>query len=170
GHLGALAFARHDFKDAEHFTQLALDNAKRGAPAWPEYLLLLQQGRIRLARGEVGPALHHFSLALDATAEWRIQILPARSSLISVNVVLEQQIFDSFIQLAAQYALQTGNADWKARAFQAVEINRAASLRESLDLADVWRENLPPEYWETLARLGAEEARGRGVEMGGSRT
>jgi len=169
GHLGALAFARHDFKDAEHFTQLALDNAKRGAPAWPEYLLLLQQGRIRLARGEVGPALHHFSLALDATAEWRIQILPARSSLISANVALEQQIFDSFIQLAARHALQTGNPEWTARAFQAVEINRAASLRESLALADVWREKLPPEYWETLAQLGAEEARERRAETGGSR-
>jgi len=170
GHLGTLAFARHDFRAAERLTQLALDHAKRGAPAWPEYLLLQQQGRIRLARGEVRAALRDFSLALDATAEWRIQILPAQSSLISANVALEQQIFDSFIQLAAQHALQTGNPDWTARAFQAVEINRAASLRESLTLADVWREKLPPEYWETLARLGAEEARGRGVEMGGSRT
>ncbi len=170
GHLGAVAFARHDFSAAERFTQLALDNAKRGAPAWPEYLLLQQQGRIRLARGDLSAALRDFSLALDATAEWRIQVLPARSSLISANVALEQQIFDSFIQLAAQQALQTGNPDWTARAFQAVEINRAASLRESLALADVWREKLPPEYWETLAQLGAEEARGRGVVAGDSRT
>src|SRR5258706_13831719 len=34
GHLGALAFARHDFRAAERFTQLALDRAKRGAPGW----------------------------------------------------------------------------------------------------------------------------------------
>ncbi len=162
GHLGALAFARQDFRIAEHFTQLAFDDARRGAPAWPEYLLLQQEGRIRLARGEVRAALHYFSLALDATAEWRIQVLPARSSLISANVALEQQIFDSFIQLAAQHALQTGNPDWTARAFQAVEINRAASLRESLALANIWREKLAPEYWETLAQLGAEEARRRG--------
>jgi CHAT domain-containing protein len=169
GHLGALAFARHDFRTAEHFTQLALNDARHGAPAWPEYLLLQQAGRIRLARGEVSAALHDFSLALDATAEWRIQVLPARSSLISANVALEQQIFDSFIQLAAQHALQTGNPDWTARAFQAVEINRAASLRESLALADVWREKLPPEYWETLAQLGAEEVRVRGAETGAGR-
>jgi CHAT domain-containing protein len=175
GHLGALAFARHDFGTAERFTQLALGHARRGEPAWPEYLLLQQQGRIRLARREIGAALSDFSLALEATAEWRLQILPARSSLISANVALEHQIFDSFIQLAAQHALQTGNPDWTARAFQAVEINRAASLRESLALADVWRERLAPEYWETLAQLGAEEARGRGAgtfssETGGDRT
>jgi CHAT domain-containing protein len=170
GHLGALAFARHDFGSAERFTQLALDHAKRGAPAWPEYLLLQQEGRIRLALGKVESALRDFSLALDATAEWRIQVLPARSSLISANVQLEQQIFDSFIQLAAQHGLQTGNPDWIARAFQAVEINRAASLRESLALADVWRERLPTEYWETLAQLGAEEVLERGVATGDTRT
>ena len=169
GHLGTLAFARHDFKAAEGFTRMAFDDARRGAPAWPEYLLLQQEGRIRLARGQVRAALHDLSLALDATAEWRIQVLPARSSLISANVVLEQQIFDSFIQLAAQHALQTGNPDWTAQAFQAVEINRAASLRESLALAEVWREKLPPEYWETLAQLGAEEGRARGAQTGSAR-
>ena len=158
GHLGALALARNDFRTAERLTQLALDAARRGAPAWPEYLLLHQQGRIRLARGQVEAALHDFSLALDATAQWRLQVLPARSSLISTNVALEQQIFHSFIQLAAEHAFQNGNPDWAAQAFQAVEMNRAASLRESLALADVWKEKLPSEYWETLAQLGAQEA------------
>ncbi len=170
GHLGALAFARHDFGAAERLTRRALDGARRGAPAWPEYLLLQQQGRIRLARGEIGAALRDFSLAMDATAEWRIQVLPARSSLISTNVALEQQIFQSFIRLAAQHALQSGDPDWTARAFQAVEINRAASLRESLALADVWREKLPAEYWETLARLGAEDAKARGAGTGSAET
>jgi CHAT domain-containing protein len=51
-----------------------------------------------------------------------------------------------------------------------VEINRAASLRESLALADVWREKLPAAYWETLAKLGAEEVQGRVAETGGART
>ena len=158
GHLGALALARRDFDTAERLTRLALDAAHRARPAWPEYLLLQQQGRIRLARGKVSAALQDFSLALDATADWRTQVLPARSSLISTNVALEQQIFHSYAQLAAEQALRTDNPDLAARAFQAVEMNRAASLRESLALAGVWREKVPPEYWETLARLGAEQA------------
>ena len=158
GHLGALALARNDFKTADRLTQLALDAVRRNAPASPEYLLIHQQGRIRLAQGEAQAALDEFSLALDATARWRIQVLPARSSLLSTNVALEQQIFHSFIQLAAERGFQKGNPDWAARAFQAVEMNRAANLRESLALADVWKENLPSEYWETLAQLGAWEA------------
>jgi CHAT domain-containing protein len=158
GHLGALALARNDLGTAEWLTQLALGAVHRGAPAWPEYLLLHQRGRIRLARGQGDAALRDFSLALDATAQWRVEVLPARSSLLSANVALEQQIFHSFIQLAAEHAIQNGNPDWAARAFQAVELNRAVSLRESLALANVWREKLPSEYWETLAQLGAGEA------------
>ena len=158
GHLGALALARNDLTGAERLTQRALDAAHKGAPAWPEYFLLDQRGRIRLARGQADAALHDFSLALDATARWRLQVLPARSALTSANVALEQQIFHSFIELAADQALQHGNPAWAAKAFEAVELNRAASLRESLALAGVWREKLPPEYWETLAQLGAEES------------
>jgi len=163
GHLGALALARNDFKNADRLTQLALEAVRGNAPASPEYLLIHQQGRIRLAQGNAQAALQEFSLALDATARWRSEVLPARSSLLSTNVALEQQIFHSFIQLAAERGFQKGNPDWIARAFQAVEVNRAASLRESLALADVWKENLPSEYWETLAQLGAREAQPAGL-------
>jgi CHAT domain-containing protein len=61
--------------------------------------------------------------------------------------------------LAADQAVRTHSPQWAARAFQALELNRAASLRESLALAGVWREKLPPEYWEALGRLEAEQAR-----------
>jgi CHAT domain-containing protein len=48
---------------------------------------------------------------------------------------------------------------WAAKSFQALEVNRAASLRESVALADVWNTKLPPAYWEVSAQLAAEEAR-----------
>ena len=107
GHLGALALARNDFKSADRLTQLALDAVRRNAPASPEYLLIHQQGRIRLAQGNARAALQEFSVALDATAKWRVEVLPARSSLLSTNVALEQQIFHSFIQLAANARSKT---------------------------------------------------------------
>jgi CHAT domain-containing protein len=46
-----------------------------------------------------------------------------------------------------------------------VELNRAASLRESRALADAWHKKVPSEYWEKLARL-----RGVGAENGESRS
>ena len=48
---------------------------------------------------------------------------------------------------------------WAADAFMALEANRAASLRESRELAPVWKKRLPAAYWETLGRLNEEEAR-----------
>jgi CHAT domain-containing protein len=164
GHLGASALARHDLEAAGRLTRLALQAVRRKQPAWPEYLLIHQQGSILLAQGKANAALDEFSLAIEASAKWRVQVLPAQSSLTSSNVALEQRIFHSFIQLAAEHAFQNGNVVWAARAFQAVEMNRAASLRESLGLADIWRENLPSEYWETLAQLGAQEAQSAGSD------
>jgi CHAT domain-containing protein len=159
GRLGAVKLAEGNLDAASRFTDLAIAAIRRGAPAWPEYILLHQRGRIRLALHQADAALADFSTALDASARWRLEVPPARSSLTGTNVALEQEIFHSFIELAAAHALQTGNAVWAEKAFQAVEINRAASLRESIGLAQVWRDKLPPEYWEILGQLGAEQAR-----------
>ena len=37
-------------------------------------------------------------------------------------------------------------------------MNRAASLRESLALSEVWRKKLPPEYWEAVGQLEARQS------------
>jgi CHAT domain-containing protein len=159
GWLGALKLAQGDLEAASRFTQRSAGAARRGVPSWPEHLLQEQQGRIRLARGEVGAALADFSSALDATAHLRLEILPARASLPSANIGLEQQVFRSYIQLAANHASRTANRVWVAKAFQALEVNRAASLRESVALADVWKVKLAPEYWDVLGQLAWEETR-----------
>lgn len=159
GRLGALKLAQGDLDAASRFTERSADAARRGAPSWHQHLLKEEQGRIRLARGEVGAALADFSSALDAAARWRLEVLPARSSLAGANIALEQQVFRSFIQLAADYASRTANPVWAAKAFQALEINRAASLRASVALAEVWKEKLAPAYWDILGQLAFEETR-----------
>ena len=159
GLLGALKLAQGNLGAASRFTDRSVQAALRGAPSWPQHLLQEQQGRIRLARGEVGAALGDFSSALDAAARWQLEVLPARSSFTSANIALEQQVFRSFIQLAADYAYRTANPVWAAKAFQALEVNRAASLRESVALAEVWKEKLAPQYWDVLGQLAFEETR-----------
>jgi CHAT domain-containing protein len=159
GRLGALKLAQGNLNAASRFTEWSVEAALRGLPSWPQHLLKEQQGRIRLARGEVDVALADFSSALDATARWQLEILPARSSLTTANIALEQQVFRSFTQLAADYASRTANPVWAAKAFQAQEVNRAASLRESVALAEVWKEKLAPEYWDVLGQLASEETR-----------
>jgi len=167
GRLGALKLAQGDLRSARQFNERAIAAARLGKPAWPAYLLEHQRGEIRLARGEIEEALADFSSALDSMVEWRGEVLPAMSSLTSANIALEEQIFRSFIETGAEHALRTGDARWAAKTFEALETNRAASLREGLALADLWRKELPPEYWEYLAQLRTEETRalqtGRGA-------
>ncbi len=164
--LGALRLAQGRLREADRFTQLAAQAGRAGKLSWPEFILRQQEGNIHLARGAVEPALEDFSRAIEETAEWRLNLLPSRSSLTAANTGIEEKIYRSFVELAADHALRSHSAVWTARAFQALEVNRAASLRQSLALADVWREKLPPEYSETVARLEATQA--RSLQTGGT--
>ncbi len=158
--LGSLFLARGDLAGASRFTNLAIAEERKGELSWPRHQLLNQAARIRLARGQVKEALRDFSAAMEASALWRREALPSRSSLTGLNIALDRQVFRTFIEAAATYALTTGNQFWKERSFQTVEVNRSASLRESRSLADAWKQKLPAEYWEILAQLQAEEGLG----------
>ena len=147
--MGALQFARGDLAGAAAYTDRALHAERRA----PEYLLKHQRGEIRMAAGDLHGGLADFEDAVDLASRWRLEVLPAKSTLTAANEELERQVFTSFIDAAAREALRTGNPHWAGRAFEAVELNRAASLRESLALSDAWHRKLPPEYWETLQRL-----------------
>lgn len=159
GRLGALRLAQGYLRDAGRLTQLAVRSVREGKPGWPDPVLRQQEGSIHLARGAVDLALDDYSRSIEATAEWRLNVLPSRSSFAAANAGIEEKIYRSFVELAADHAVRTHSAAWAARAFQALELNRASSLRQSLALADVWREKLPPEYWETVARLESDQVK-----------
>jgi CHAT domain-containing protein len=159
GRLGALRLAQGRLQEADRLTRLAAQAVRAGKLGWPDLLLCQQEGNIHLARGAVDLALEDFSQAIEATAQWRLNVLPSRSSLAAANTGLEEKIYRSFVELAADHAVRSHSSPWAARAFQALEVNRAVSLRQSLALADVWREKLPPEYWETVGRLESAQAK-----------
>ncbi len=158
GRLGALRLAQRRLDEAGQYTELALQTVREGKLGWPTYLMLQQLGSVYLAQGATEAALADFSEAVASSAQWRLNVLPSRSSLTSANVGLEEKVFRSFIDLAADQAVRSHNADWATRAFQALEMNRAASLRESLALSEVWRTKLPPEYWEAVGQWDARQS------------
>jgi len=147
--MGKLKLAQGELQEAARYTDLAL---KANGPI-PEYLLKHQRGEIRLALGDQAGALSDFEEAVNLESRWRLGVLPASSSWTTANEKLEQNVFDSFIDAAAQQALKTGNQRWAEKAFEAVELNRAASLREDLAFSDAWHRKVPTEYWETLGKL-----------------
>jgi CHAT domain-containing protein/tetratricopeptide (TPR) repeat protein len=143
-------------KEARMFTDRALMASASGSAL---YMLLHQRGQIREVLGQNDSALRDFSAAVDQASEWSEQVPPAQSLMTGVDVGLQHQVYDSFVEAAARKALRTGNKTWAIRAFLALEANRAASLRRNRALAPVWKKKLPISYWETLAKLNQEEAR-----------
>lgn len=149
GWMGELRFVQGNLAQAAHYTDLALKADLRAS----EYLLKHQRGEIRLASGDQSGALADFEEAVELATHWRLGLLPANALFSAANEELERRVFTSFIEAAAGEALRTGSQRWAEKAFQAAELNRAASLRESLEFSDAWHRKVPTKYWETLGKL-----------------
>jgi CHAT domain-containing protein len=158
GRLAALRLLQGDYPAAATFTNKAVDLLHKGSAGWPDYLLKHQLAQIQLANGNSQEALADYSEALAEAADWQLSILPTRSTLTGTNIGLEERLFRSFTNAAANYALEHQDSTWAAKAFEAAEGNRAAALRESVALREAWSRKLPQEYWKTLAELNAQEA------------
>jgi CHAT domain-containing protein len=155
--LGAAKLALGEWDTAERFTNRALAAEANSQGGLPRHLLVHQRGEILRARGNPQAALQDFTDAIDLAGLWRAKVPAARSSLVAANEELEKRVFRSFIEMAAEEAMRTGDPRLAMESFQAAELNRAASLRQSMAFARDWRDKLPKEYWRTLAELRAEE-------------
>lgn len=154
---GALRLAQGRLPEAERFTNLALAAGSQIGAAFPKFLLIHQRGEIRLARGDTGNALRDFEQAADLASLWRQETLPAISALTATNVDLQKHVFDSLVDTAAHRAVERHDSRLAWKAFQALEDNRAASLREVVALGGRWQ--LPVQYWDELGQMRAEQAR-----------
>jgi tetratricopeptide (TPR) repeat protein len=147
---GSLLLARGRLEEAARFTDIAIQSKERIETAFPGFLLVHQRGQIRLARGNKRGALEDFETAVRLASAWRKETLPAISTLTGTNIELEGRVFDSWIEAAAA-------AGRIAEAFQAVEENRAASLRQIAGM--YFAKRLPVSYWDALGKFRAEQAR-----------
>lgn len=162
---GELERLRGNWAEAARYTDLAL-KAKGTAP---EYRLRNQRGLIRMAMGDRQGGLADLREAVQLSSRWRREVPPAGSTLTAANEMLDGLVFSSFIEAAAGEALRTRNQRWAEEAFGALELNRAASLRESRELSEAWHRKVAPEYWEKLATLRALNLSGKGSEKEESR-
>lgn len=167
--LGELKLAQGDLVSAARLTNLAIASGATVQSKFPDYLLTHQRGRIRLAQGDVAGAIEDFRAAISQAAGWQREVLPASSILTASNSELEKRIFDSFVETAAHEAIRTGNSKLARESFEALEWNRAESLREIVGLAAAWRQKLPPDYWDTLGELRQEQSRVLRGQSGGRR-
>jgi CHAT domain-containing protein len=157
--LGQLYLKMGRLEDALRFTDLALNQGPAFSGAL--HLIYHQRGSIELAMGQPVAALADFDRALRLAALWRDDALPADVLRTQMNAAV-QDIYDSYIQAAMACYRRTSRPEYARAAWEALEGNRAASLRRTLAESGVWRDRLPPEYWLTLASLRQELKSGAG--------
>jgi CHAT domain-containing protein len=151
--LGQVYYKMGRFADAMRFTNLALTQESIFPGSLHE--IYHDRGKIELAMGQPGSALADFERALNLAALWRDDGLPADVLRTQMNAAV-QDTYDSYIQAAMACYRRTSRPEYARAAWEALEGNRAASLRRTLAESGVWRDRLPPDYWLTLASLRQE--------------
>jgi CHAT domain-containing protein len=146
--LGLLHFKIGRLDDALRFTNMAL--RREPIPIAPEQYVYHHRGKILLAMNQPESALADFDRALTRAATWRDDGLPAEILRAQSNAAV-QEMYDSYIQTAMLCYRRSGRLEYARAAWEALEGNRAASLRRSLADSGLWRDRLPAEYWLTLA-------------------
>ena len=154
--LGSLLLATGDVRTAGALLEEAVlrSRAPRGLiPTWDIYYA---RARVRLAEGRLEEALEDFRVTARLLAAWRRGVSPADATRASAEQLVES-VYAGWAETATALYFRTRRAAYAREAFEAIEENRAASLRALVGAGGGWQRRLPPEYWETLARLQAAE-------------
>jgi CHAT domain-containing protein/tetratricopeptide (TPR) repeat protein len=123
----------------------------------PKYWEPELRGNILLAMGRRQAALAQYASAIAIADAWRQGALPGDVTSTRTVVTLHE-IYQSYIQLAAELAVSTHNQQLAERAYEVLIQNRASSLREQI-LSVLGRQlRLPPKYYELLRQLQSAQA------------
>ncbi|MDQ6678208.1 MAG: tetratricopeptide repeat protein, partial [Acidobacteriota bacterium] len=121
-------------------------------PAWN---IFSARGRLALSAGLFSDAWIDLSKAVEMAREWRTGIVANDANRTTSETGLSG-LYASYIEAGNQLALQ-GRPGLARKTFQAIEENRAASLRALTPQKAGWRSRLPLDYWETLPALQEAE-------------
>ncbi len=154
--LGMLRMEQGDYRSASRLLDEAIAAAKRSAGLVPLWTIYSHRGRLRLKESRAEAALADFRTALDLAKRWRLEVLPADSMRVSMDVGLDQ-LYSALLETAATLYFKTGREALAREAFEAAEENRAASLRALIAQGENGRAALPGEFGAKLAELHAAE-------------
>jgi CHAT domain-containing protein len=143
--------------------KVLIDNAvfalKQPGNITPTWHIYGARGRIRLLSADPAGALSDLRMARDVARSWRAGIVANDASRTAAESRLAELFYSSLVQAGNQLYTSTHDPALARETFEAVEENRAASLRALTAKGDAWRARLPGHYWELLSRLQDAETR-----------
>jgi CHAT domain-containing protein/Tfp pilus assembly protein PilF len=155
--LGMLRLAQGDPISAQHLLDESIARLEQGAGTLELWRVYFQRGRARMQSGRMAEALADYQNALDLAGRLRLEVLPAESVWVNTGVD-RSRLCSELIRTASALYLRSGDPAYAQMGFAVLEANRAAGLRALIQSPEEWRRRLPPQYWETLARLRSTEA------------
>lgn len=162
--LGRLRLEQGDLRSASVMLDRAVELAGTSQGQIPAWDLYHYRGRVRLAQGRFREALGDLRNAVRLGRAWRWSAPADDAGRMGAEGWLER-VHSALIEAGNRLYLQTGDASYVRETFEALEENRASSLR-TLRREDRGTAN-PPTYWEALVRLQRAEVnilRGGGRE------
>jgi CHAT domain-containing protein/Tfp pilus assembly protein PilF len=153
--LGKLRLDSGDLAAASALLDRALESSPQpqSVPALDVYRA---RGQVKLREGRLAEALDDLHVALRLERAWRGAAPSAEAARIGTEGVLSE-VHGAFIEAGNRLYLQQGGDALIRETFEAAEENRANSLRMLISGGREIGENLPPSYWEAIARLQRAE-------------
>jgi len=152
GELGVLRLEQGDLESATTLLNQAVKLAARPGARIPTWQLYDARGRVRLARGQLRDALADLRVARRLALAWRGATSPDDTTRIGAEGKLAQ-MYSAFVDAGNRLYQHSRDPALLHETFAAEEENRAASLRALLNQSGGADADLPPAYWEALARL-----------------
>ena len=154
--LGRLRLEQGDLDSAERFLNHAVELAAQRQGPIPSWDVYRYRGRLRLAQGRLAEAMSDLRTAVRLGRAWRWSAPPDDASRMGNEGWLDQ-VYSAFIDAGNRLYRQTGDRSLVRETFEAVEENRASSLRLLIQGRIAAAEALPVSYWPAVTRLQRAE-------------
>lgn len=149
--LGRLRLAQGDLVSASALLDRAVERAARPQGLMPTWDIYHSRGLVRLAQGRLSEALVDLRTALRLGRAWRWSTPADDAAQVGTEAMLDQ-VHSAFIEAGNRLYLQAHDPALLRETFQAVEENRAASLRALLRDSRPAPRDLPESYWGAVER------------------
>ncbi len=154
--LGRLRLAQGDIDSASALLDRAVELSERSPGAMPPWDAYLARGEVHLAQARFGDALADLRAAMRLARAWRWSLPADDASHVGAEGILDR-IYSRLVEAGNRLYLQTGDRNLLRETFEASEENRAMSLRMLVQDRQDAEADLPPAYWEAIARLQRAE-------------
>ena len=154
--LGRLRVAQGDVVSASALLDRAVELAALPGAIAPIWEVYQARGLVREAQGRLPEALSDLEHALQVARAFRASAPGADTARIGAESKLDE-VYAAFIDVGNRLYERTREPRLTGETFQAAEENRAVSLRALVSGGGATND-LPPSYWEAVARLRRAEA------------